>query len=138
MPNDLWIAITGCLIWQNGIACIFRERPAVETVSDALNGWIARRRVDENKRGDAILAETACIIRIDDGATAEHGAEGIGRKGVRQFRPMEQIFADGMAPMHIAPIDTVRVVLEEHMIFAIVEDEAVWIVVPTAIGREMN
>ena len=43
-----------------------------------------------------------------------------------------------MAPMHVAPIDTVRIVLEEHMIFAVVEDKAVWIVVPTAIRREMN
>ena len=110
MPNDLWIAVTGCLIGQNGIACIFRERPAVETVSDALDGWIARRRVDEHKRGDAILAETACIMCINDGAAAEHRTEQIGREGIWQFCPMEQVFADGVPPMHIAPIDAVRVV----------------------------
>ena len=138
MPDDFRITVARSLIWEDGIAAVFRECPAVETVGNALDGWIARRRVDENERGDAILAETAGIIRIDDGAAAEHGAERIGREGVWQLRPMEQVFADGMAPMHVAPIDTVRIVLEEHMIFAVVEDKAVWIVVPTAIRREMN
>ena len=138
MPNDFRITVAACLIWEDWIVGIFCKYSAIKAVGDALNGWIARRCVDENERGNALFPETACIVRINDGAAAEHGAERIRREGVRQFRPLEQVFADGMAPMHVAPIDAIRIVLEEHMIFGVVEDEAVRIVVPPAIGREMN
>ena len=46
MPDDFRVAVAGCLIGQDGIAAVFRECPAVETVGNALDGWIARRRVD--------------------------------------------------------------------------------------------
>ena len=55
-------------------------------------------------------------------------------KGVSKLLPMEEVFGDGVAPCHVAPVGSVGIMLEEEMVFAFVEDESVGVVRP-AEGR---
>ena len=49
---------------------------------------------------------------------------------VRQLGPMDQIGADRVAPGHVVPPESRRIVLEEEMPLAVVIDHAIWIVQP--------
>ena len=51
---------------------------------------------------------------------------------------MEQIGADCVAPAHVSPLVSERVVLEEEVVFALEVDEAVWVVRPVFNGREVH
>ena len=51
---------------------------------------------------------------------------------------MEQIGADCVAPAHVSPLVSERVVLEEEVVFALEVDEAVWVVRPVFSGREVH
>ncbi|MBA7636940.1 hypothetical protein ES703_44568 [subsurface metagenome] len=43
---------------------------------------------------------------------------------------MNKVGTYGVAPGHISPVDAARIVLKEHMILALVVDQAVWVVRP--------
>ena len=49
-----------------------------------------------------------------------------------------EVFADSVAPVHVSPAPAIRVVLEKEVILAIVEDHAIRVVVPSALGREVE
>ena len=48
---------------------------------------------------------------------------------------MDQIGADRMAPVHVAPVPAIRVVLEEQMVLALVKHQPIWIVDASRGGR---
>src|SRR5438034_5302167 len=75
---------------------------------------------------------------INDRTPAEHRPQVIGCQHVPEFLPMHQIAADGMTPVHVAPIPTKRVMLIKQMIFAFEINEPVGIVIPAASRREMK
>ena len=51
---------------------------------------------------------------------------------------MDEVTTDGVAPVHVAPFPSVRVVLVEEVIFTIVIDESVGVIDPAALGAEMK
>ena len=78
---------------------------------------------------------------IDHRAAAEDailiGTAGRGRQRHRQMFPMHHVFADGVAPVHIAPKGAVRIVLVEHVILALPVDGRIGIVHPIGRGKQM-
>ena len=62
----------------------------------------------------------------------------VGDEHVAKLLPVHQVAADGVAPVHVAPFPAVRIVLVEQVILAVVEDEAVGVVVPAASRREVE
>ncbi len=51
---------------------------------------------------------------------------------------MYQVFADGVCPGHIAPVDAGWIVLEEKVVLALVINEAVGVVGPVYARGEME
>jgi hypothetical protein len=52
--------------------------------------------------------------------------------------PVDQVWADGVVPVHVTPNSGVGVVLKEHVVVAVPEDGPVGIVHPVAFGEEME
>ena len=101
-----------------------------------VNEWFSRSGVDENHGRILLRSETRRVVDVHDGAAAEHRAELVRMKGVSKLLPMEEVFGDGVAPSHVAPVGSVGIMLEEEMVFAFVEDESVGVVRPAEGGRE--
>ena len=59
-------------------------------------------------------------------------------EGRGQLLPVDQVGADGVAPVHVAPVPAVGVVLVEEVIFARLPDQAVGVVEPAAPRREVE
>lgn len=73
--------------------------------------------------------------------TAEPGKHRAGLVKVERlthFLPSHEVGAHRMAPMHVAPIPAIRIVLEKQVILAAIEDEAVRIVGPAPFGRKVE
>ena len=51
---------------------------------------------------------------------------------------MKEIAADRVAPAHVSPRISKRVVLKKQMVFAVVEDQSIGIVRPIALRRKVN
>ena len=56
----------------------------------------------------------------------------------RQFLPVDEIAADGVAPTHVAPGVAERVVLVEEVVFAVEPDQPVGVVGPVLARRKMK
>ena len=56
----------------------------------------------------------------------------------RLLLPVHEVGAGGVAPAHVAPAGAVRVVLEEQVPRAVVVDQAVGVVHPVPLGREVQ
>ena len=138
MPHHLGVAIASSDFFQDRVARKLGELATVGAVGDALHGGIARGGVNEDQRGPAILTEAAGVLPVHHGAAAEHRSHVVGQELVSELVPMDEITTDGVAPVHVAPIPTVRIVLEEQVVLAVVEDHAVRIVVPAALWRKME
>ena len=138
MPHHLGVAITSGDFLQDRVARKLGELAAVGAVGDALHGGIAGSGVNEHERRFTVLAEAAGVLPVHHGAAAEHRSHVVGQELVSELLPMDEITTDGVAPVHVAPIPSVRIVLEEQVVLAVVEDHAVRIVVPTALWRKME
>lgn len=128
---------------------IFRPGAArIRAVGDALGeGLIFRGRGgvagggvdrDQRRRLAACGLEAGGVVPVHHGGAGEHGAQGVRQQGVRQLLPVNQIFADGVAPGHVAPFGSEWVVLEEEMVLALEEDEAVRVVQPVFTRRKVE
>ena len=138
MPKDLRVAVAGGELPDDRIALELRERAAVGAVGEALHGRIAGGGVEEDERRLALLAEATRILPIDDGAAAEHRPYRVGREGLPELFPVDEIPAYRMPPVHVAPAPAVGIVLEEEVVFPCKEDEAVGVVVPAAARGEVK
>ena len=88
---------------------------AVVAVGDAFAPARAGECRDHGRFG--ALLETACVVGIDDGTAGEAPvAELPGIEGDGAFLPVHQVTADRVAPVHIAPAPTIRIVLVEKVI----------------------
>src|ERR1039458_3964634 len=90
--------------------------------------------VDGDETRFRTSAETARVVLIHYSAAGEDHDAVLFRKSDRQFAPVNQIGADGVAPTHVAPASAEWIVLEKQMILALEIDQAVRIVGPVA-GR---
>ena len=138
VPIDLRVAVAAGDLRDDRIAGELGVAAAVGAGGDALHGGTARGRVDEHLRGLAVAAQAAGVLPVDHRRAAEHRPQGVRRQGVADLLPVHQVAADGVAPVHVAPIPAVRVVLVEEMILAAVEDQPVGIVVPAAPRGEVE
>ena len=138
MPKHLRVAVAGGELADDRIAFVFRERAAVGAVGEGLHGRIAEGGVEEDERRLPLLAEAARVLPIDDGAAAEHRPRCVGREGVAELFPVDEIPAHRMPPVHVAPAPAVGIVLEEEVVFPCKEDEAVGVVVPAAARGEVK
>src|SRR5262249_7932970 len=110
---------------------------AVVGVSDALAAAGAR----EGRHQDVLVArlEAGRVLLVHHGAAGEAPVvEPAWGEGNRQLAPVDEVGADGVAPVHVAPVPAVGVVLVEQVIFALVIDQTVWIVQPTAARGEVE
>ena len=85
-----------------------------------------------------ILAETGNVVVVAVCAAGEHRTGFIGEENVAEFFPVNEVFGNGVSPGHVAPVDAVRIVLIEHMILAVHEDQTVRVVVPADAGGEVR
>ena len=93
--------------------------------------------VNGDQRWLAVLAKATGVVPIHHGAAREyHDAIGLGQ-GKRQMFPVNHVRADRVCPAHVSPLVAEGIILVEEVIFAVVEDHAVWVVHPVAFRREM-
>jgi len=96
----------------------FPGKAAVGAEGQALILVGACTGIDSHQGRLAIYAETAGIVMVYHHTPREGHHPVLDGNGHRKMLPVHQIFAFGMAPAHIAPIDPLRIVLEEEMVFA--------------------
>ncbi len=94
--------------------------------------------VNSNERRDAMLAESARILPIDDGRSAENHDSVFFRERHRQFPPRQKIAAHCVAPRHVSPYVAKRVVLVEQVVFRTEEDQPIGIIRPVFLWTEMK
>ena len=107
-------------------------------MGEALDGRIAGGGVEEDEWRLALRAEAARILPIDDGAAAEHRPHRVGREGLAELFPADEIPAHRMPPVHVAPAPAVGIVLKEEVVLPFKEHEAIGIVVPAAARGEVK
>ena len=76
-------------------------------------------------------------LRGRAGETAVFVAGAVRGQGRGQIVPVQQVGADGMAPMHGAPYRLVGVILVEQVVLALVIREAVGVVHPADVGGQV-
>ncbi|GAA4118026.1 hypothetical protein GCM10022415_16490 [Knoellia locipacati] len=77
------------------------------------------------------------LVGVDDDRTREHALVGIERDRHGLLVPVDEVTARRVAPGHVAPAVAERVVLEEQVVDALVEDEPVGVVHPVLRGAEV-
>src|SRR5215471_12336726 len=142
VPGDTGVAEVGHIEIEDGVVAIGRPcAPVVDAEGDVLGLAYSLRSLSvacvDGDEAAGLWTESAGVVGVDDDAAGEdHGAIFFGN-GYGQLMPVEEVGADGMAPAHVAPLVSEGVVLEEEMVFAVIEDEAVGIVGPVARGGEV-
>ena len=86
---------------------------------------------------DGILAETCRILLIHNRTTREDMTYRVAGDGWVEMLPMNQVLAYGMAPVHVAPLASVWVILEVEMILTILIYHTVRVVHPTVERSEV-
>src|SRR5262245_62039050 len=116
MPNDFRVTISASDLLQYWVSVVFGVSAAIEAVCDALDCGIACCSVDEHLCGLAGFTQAAGVIPVHYSAATEHRPEFIRRKRLPQFRPVHKVAAYRVAPVHVSPVPTVRVMLEKKVI----------------------
>ena len=122
---------------QHGVARILGEGASVVGApchALYLSVLVAGRGVEGH---DGVLAVAGGVVAVDDRRTGEDVAHGVAGDGGIELLPVEEVLADGVAPMHVAPLGTVGIVLEVEVILTVLVDHAVGVVHPTVGGREV-
>ena len=95
-------------------------------------------RIVQQNGGVFPFFQSCHVVIIRHGAAGVHGSVGVGIQGFVLFRPVQQICRRGMAPVHIAPAGTGRVMLVEHVVHAVCIYQTVGVVVPAVPGCEVD
>jgi len=83
--------------------------------------------------------ESCRCCRVHDGAAGEgQSPKPLRVECDRQLLPMHQIGADGVAPMHVAPVPAVGIMLIVEVILTVIEDQPVGVIIPAALRREVE
>lgn len=95
--------------------------------------------VGQNHGSLALFSPAGTIGLVDDGGAGKGPiAVSFGGEGFRLVSPAYEVGAGGVAPVHIAPVPAIGIVLIEKVIVFAIENEAVGIVEPTLGCRKMN
>ncbi|CDF21156.1 unknown [Prevotella sp. CAG:617] len=119
---------------QNGVVLIFGKGAAVVgAVGHALNlaVLVAGRGIEGN---DGILAVAGRVVLVHHRAAREDVAHRVARNGRLEVLPVYEVAADGVAPVHVAPLGAVGVVLEVEVILAVLIYQSVGVVHPAVGG----
>lgn len=119
---------------QNGVVLIFGKGAAVVgAVGHALNlaVLVAGRGIEGN---DGILAVSGRVVLVHHRAAREDVAHRVARNGRLEVLPVYEVAADGVAPVHVAPLGAVGVVLEVEVILAVLIYQSVGVVHPAVDG----
>ena len=79
--------------------------------------------------------ESRRVAGVDDGGAREDAVLVGSGYGDSLFFPMHEVAGDGVPPRHVSPVRSLRIVLVEKVVLALVVDESVGIVHPVALGR---
>src|SRR6202020_1413144 len=93
--------------------------------------------VNRNQAFALWRAKTAAILAIDHYTPGKDHGVAFFRDGHRQLLPMQQVFANRMAPAHMPPLIAKGVVLEEQVILPMEVHQAVRIIGPIVLRREV-
>ena len=138
VPDDFRIAIAAGDFFHHRVAMVFGKCSAVGAIGEALRRRVAGGGVKEHEWRLAVLAEPTGIFPIHDRTAAEHWTHVIRQQFIAQFLPVNEVFADRVAPMHVAPSPAIGVVLKEKMVLAIVKHAAVGVVIPAALRGKVK
>jgi hypothetical protein len=139
VPEDLRFAVFGTDMSQYGIVFVFRERSAaVVGIGDALGERPAGRRVDADQGLFRSGLKPGRVAFIDHGRAGKDRAQLVGMDGMIQLLPVKEIRTEGVSPGHVPPVDTLRIVLEEKVIFPGIINQAIGVVGPVLHGCEME
>ena len=86
---------------------------------------------------NCIRPKTAAVAPVHHRRPRPGRTEISGIDGFRQFRPVHQVRADRVAPVHVVPRPAIRIMLITQMILAIVINHAVGIIQPATPGSVM-
>ena len=134
VPDHLRVAVRVGASLHGGLRPFFIVA-SVTRPGDVLRVGLARRRVDEHVRA---LSEPRRVFVVRHGAAGEHRTVLVRRDHVAEVRPAHEVLRHGVPPVHVAPADAKRVVLVEHVPFAVAVREAVRVVVPAERRREVE
>ena len=145
VPDHLGVAVLASLVREHGIALVLvpggaavgAERQALG-VCNGRPSPLAGGGIEQHDGRLRAAAQPGGVVVVDYGTAGEHAPEGIGIEGHRPFRPVHQILAHRQAPVHVAPLGAVGVVLVEQVIGSGVVDQAVGIVEPAAARRKVE
>ena len=145
-PEDFRIAKIGHVKIQDrilsvlgpGSAAIIAKGEVLRLEGRARCGLGSVRGIDCYETRLRAGAESTGVVLIDDGAAGKDHDAMLFRNSDRQFTPMHQIAADGVAPTHVTPAVGEGIELEEQMILAIEVDQTVGIVGPIARRGKME
>ena len=123
------VAEVGCAACDYGVALVFCERHAVVVaVGEALRLVLASRCVHSHY---GILTESGSIVVVYHSRTREYSAPCV-RLNRRTLKlPVHEVGRRRVAPCHVLPLRSVRVVLEVEMPYAVLVEHAVWVVHPS-------
>ena len=99
---------------------------------------LAGRGIQQHDRRMGAAPQAGGVVAVDHRAAGEHGAELVRVELHRPLPPVQHVAAGRVAPVHVAPVGAVRVVLVEQVIGAVVVDQAVGVVQPAAPRREVE
>src|SRR5438034_10779220 len=113
MPKEARVAAA---VLDDRIAIVLRPGPAaVVAIDDAL----AAASVSEGGNEEIIVAflESGGVVLVHDRAAGKAPIVELARiEGDADFLPVQQIRADGVGPMHVAPAPAVGIVLVEQVV----------------------
>ena len=140
IPEDLRIAevLQSVKRSHHGVALILGEGAAVIlAVGHTLDLHLLAipHAVGGVEGDDGILTKSRRVARIDDGASREDVSHRVAGNGGVEMIPVYEVAADGVAPVHVAPLRSVGVVLEVEMILPILVGESVGVVHPSVERR---
>ena len=140
IPEDLRVAevLQSVKRRHHGVALILDEGASVVlAVSHTLHLHLlaVSHAVGSVVGDDCVLAESCRVARIDDGASREDVSHRVAGDGGVEMIPVYEVAADGVAPVHVAPLRSVGVVLEVEMILPILVGESVGVVHPSVERR---
>ena len=122
---------------QDGVLFVFGIGAAVVVaVGHALylSVLVAGRGVESNH---GVLAVAGAVVLVDNGATRENVSQCVAGDSRIKVFPVDEVAADGVSPVHVAPLRSVGVVLEIQVIFAVFIDQTVGVVHPAVERRVM-
>lgn len=145
MPDHLGVTVIRPDMADHRVVRVFRPGSStIIAVRDALGKRFGRvdvsacGRVEGDQWISFALFEPSRILPVDDSGSGEDGSEFVRFQRVVELGPMHQIRTDSVAPGHVTPLNAVRIVLEEEVVFSLIENQPVRVVYPVFAWGEVD